>query len=84
MIMSGTNMQKLLVVVVVLLFVAYATAHGQSRCPPKSGDVYTLGVETFLPWGFSVPWLAIEHAVNLNSLAGRSELPCFSFNISLF
>ena len=75
------------VVLVVLLAVSGA-AHaqyfaGSGDCPPKSGDVYTLGLMGS-PNAFYSAWLASEHAVNGNALSAQPSVGCFDFDITFF
>ena len=52
-------------------------------CPPKTGDVFSIGLmNAVIPYGVSA-LLAVED-VNLDAFADMSTLGCFPFNLTLF
>jgi len=74
----------LLVAMVALMSTAGVYAQlGGVECPPKSGDVYTLGL-LGSDTAFLAAWLGTEHAVNTNSLRNKPSVGCFSFNMTMF
>lgn len=79
-------MARLLLLVALVALMSAAGAYAQLGgvvCPPKSGDVYTLG-HLGSSTAFYAAWLGTEHAVNQNALANKPSVGCFSFNMTLF
>lgn len=71
---------------IAVLFMLAVSANAQfagEDCPPKSGDVYKLGMMGS-PTAWRAIWLAAEHAVNSNALSNKPSVGCFDFDISLF
>ena len=77
-------MKMMLALVAALAVLGAANAQVlENECPPKSGDVYTLGYLGGLT-SWRAAWLAAEHAVNGNALAAKPSVGCFDFDITFF
>ena len=77
-------MKMMLALVAALAVLGAANAQVlENECPPKSGDVYTLGYMGN-PTRFYAVWLAAEHAINANALAAKPSVGCFDFDITFF
>merc|ERR1712178_188307 len=74
----------ILVALCVVTCASFAFAQFSADCPPKTGDVYTIGSMDRISYRFNAALLAAEHAVNLNGLSTKPSVGCFDFNITLF
>lgn len=82
MVMKYIVLASAVVAAVALMSVSAQNLSG-GECPPKTGDIYEVGIMGEVQMVMAA-WIATEHAVNFNALKNKPTVGCFDFDLSIF